>query len=227
MSIHFFILTIVILLAGIFGGIVNYFLFQHKNSDIVSLPRSIFVGAAAAFLVPVILFFIGSDLLIKSQLEPSQLILLASISLIAALVSCFFVLSTADQADDIAREARARVASLEHELNSLQQQLAPIFASETETQYNKESLEILPKSDDFDLSTTSVLQKLNMGPQIFRSVPGICLQSDFDETVVSKALLVLRQNGLAERMMSEQGVRWYITTLGQRYLYQFQCPLPH
>jgi len=209
-------------MTGVFGGLVNYFLFLQKDADIVSLPRSIVVGAAAAFLVPVVLFLVGSDLLRQSQFEPSQLILLASICLIAALVSRFFVLSTADQVDNMARDARARIASLEHELNSLQQRLAPIFSSETEPQDNSNTGETLPQSDDFDITTTSVLQQLNIGPQIFRSVAGICQQSELDEGAVSKALLVLRQHGLANRMLGEHGVRWHITPLGQRYLQQFQ-----
>lgn len=222
MSSHFFILISVILMTGVFGGLVNYFLFLQKDADIVSLPRSIVVGAAAAFLVPVILFLVGSDLLRQSQFEPSQLILLASICLIAALVSRFFVLSTADQVDNMARDARARIATLEHELNRLQHQLAPIFASETEPHEGQDGIETLPPGDDFDITTTNVLQQLNIGPQIFRSITGICSQAQLDEGAVSKALQVLRQHGLANRMTSEQGVRWHITPLGQRYLQQFQ-----
>jgi hypothetical protein len=208
-------------MTGIFGDLVNYFLFLQKDADIVSLPRSIVVGAAAAFLVPVVLFLVGSDLLRQSQFETSQLILLASICLIAALASRFFVLSTADQVDNMARDARARIAALEHEINSLQQRLSPIFASETEPEEGQDPNQSLPQSDDFDITTTNVLQQLNVGPQIFRSVAGICQHSALDEGAVSKALHVLRQHGLANRMMAEHGIRWHITPLGQRYLQQF------
>lgn len=222
MSSHFFILVSVIMMTGIFGGLVNYFLLLQKDADIVSLPRSIVLGAAAAFLVPVILFLVGSELLLQSQFEPSYLILLASICLIAALLSRFFVLSTSDQLEHLARDARERITRLEHQLISLQQSLSPIFYSETESQELQLAVETLPQSDDFDITTTNVLQQLNTGAQIFRSVTGICLQSELNESAVNKSLHVLRQHGLANRIMGEHGLRWHVTPLGQRYLQQFQ-----
>jgi hypothetical protein len=42
MANHIFIMATVMLLAGIFGGLVNYYLYGEKDPDASSLPRFIF-----------------------------------------------------------------------------------------------------------------------------------------------------------------------------------------
>ena len=49
MANHIFILATVMLLAGIFGGLVNYYLYGDNDPDATSLPRCLVVGIGAAF----------------------------------------------------------------------------------------------------------------------------------------------------------------------------------
>ena len=72
MANHIFILATVMLLAGIFGGLVNYYLYGDKDPDAASLPRFLVVGVGASFLVPVILDMVNSELVLESQGDPSR-----------------------------------------------------------------------------------------------------------------------------------------------------------
>jgi len=61
------------LLAGLFGGAVNYFLIHQiddKFSKSYLIFKSLFLGVAAAILVPLFLNTIGSNILSFKQGEP-------------------------------------------------------------------------------------------------------------------------------------------------------------
>ena len=53
MALHIFVLIAVMLMSGVFGGLVNYYMLSQYDPDTTSLPRSLVVGIGAAFLVPV------------------------------------------------------------------------------------------------------------------------------------------------------------------------------
>ncbi len=221
MASHVLVLVAVMLMAGVFGGLVNYYLHGQHDPEVVSLPRSLVVGGAASFLVPVILSLLGSDLVNQSQGDPGQLVLFAGFCLIAALASRIFIISTTDRIMQVARDARTRSEELELEMHNFQLQMSPLIESETEN----ESLEddnhgVVPEPDDVDVTGTNVLKSLGSGRYIFRSLRGLCKDTDYDEGTVTKTLNVLVARGMAGRVNGVKGVRWYVTEQGRRFLQQ-------
>src|SRR5690625_5517116 len=69
-----FILAAVMGIAGVFGGLINYYQMTQDRDDEAALPRCIVMGIGASFLVPVILFFVQSDLITDIQSDPSKLL---------------------------------------------------------------------------------------------------------------------------------------------------------
>ena len=221
MASHVLVLVAVMLMAGVFGGLVNYYLHGQHDPEVVSLPRSLVVGGAASFLVPVILSLLGSDLINQSQGDPGQLVLFAGFCLIAALASRVLIISTTDRIMQVARDARMRSEELELQMHNFQLQMSPLIESETEN----ESLEddnhgVVPEPDEVDVTGTNVLKSLGSGRYIFRSLRGLCLDTDYDEGIVTKTLNVLVSRGMAGRVNGVKGVCWYVTEQGRRFLQQ-------
>jgi len=66
MTYHIIILVFVMLLAGIFAGLINYYLYSQNDPDKQTLPRCLVVAVGASFLVPVILDALNSEIILES-----------------------------------------------------------------------------------------------------------------------------------------------------------------
>ncbi|TGG95550.1 hypothetical protein E4656_03795 [Natronospirillum operosum] len=221
MASHVLVLIAVMLMAGVFGGLVNYYLHGQHDPEIVSLPRSLVVGGAASFLMPVVLSLLGSDLVNQSQGDPGQLVLFAGFCLIAALASRVFIVSTTDRILQVAREARERAETLEVGMHNFQLQMSPLIESETENESTEDDNHgVIPEPDEVDVTATNVLKSLGSGRYIFRSLRGLCVDTDYDEGTVTKTLNLLVSRGMAGRVNGIKGVRWYVTEQGRRFLQQ-------
>ena len=71
MANHIFALVTIMLMAGVFGGLLNFYMQSQADTDSTSMPRSLIGGLAGAFVVPLVLFLVSSDLVVASQGDPS------------------------------------------------------------------------------------------------------------------------------------------------------------
>ena len=167
MANHIFILATVMLLAGIFGGLVNYYLYGDKDPDAASLPRFLVVGVGASFLVPVVLDMVNSELVLESQGDPSQLLIFTGFCLVSALLSRFFIDNMSDRILNEAHSARQRSEEVEQNLRIIQSELLPLI--DTETEHDSASLDpqITQASTDLDITSGQVLKILSNGRFIF------------------------------------------------------------
>lgn len=219
MANHIFILIAVMLLAGVFGGLVNYYMHGQHDPDSTSLPRCLVVGVGAAFLVPVILDLVNSELVIESQGDPSRLLIFTGFCLIASIVSRFFIVNISDRILSEAHSAKERSESLQHDLRLIQRELMPLIDTETEQDANKEDNEgPLSPDDELDVTSTNVLKTLGSGRYIFRSLAGLCLETNTDENTMLKTLNVMVSRSLAGKVSGKKGMRWHITEKGRRVL---------
>lgn len=217
MANHILILATVMLLAGIFGGLVNYYLYGDKDPDASSLPRFLVVGIGASFLVPVILDLVNSELVLESQGDPSQLLIFTGFCLVSAVVSRFFIDNLSDRIMSEAHVAKQRSEEVEHSLRVIQSELLPLIDTETE----QDMSQVEPDDDDDDLldvTSTQVLKILSNGRFIFRSLAGVCREANQEEGTVLKTLQVLTNRSLAGKVSGKNGVRWHITEKGRRVL---------
>ncbi len=218
MANHIFILATVMLLAGIFGGLVNYYLYGDKDPDAASLPRFLVVGVGASFLVPVILDMVNSEIVLESQGDPSRLLIFTGFCLIAALVSRFFVDNLSDRILNEAQMAKARSEEVQQNLRIVQTELLPLIDTETEQDAASADSAVTSAIDELDVTSTKVLKILSSGRFIFRSLAGICREANEEESAVLKTLQVLVTRSLAGKVGGKNGVRWHITEKGRRVL---------
>lgn len=218
MANHIFILATVMLLAGIFGGLVNYYIYGDKDPDAGSLPRFLVVGVGASFLVPVVLDMVNSELVLESQGDPSRLLIFTGFCLISALISRFFIDSLSDRVLNDAQVAKNRSEEVQQNLRIIQNELLPLIDTETEQDVMEIDEPSSQVTDELDVVSTRVLKVLSGGRFIFRSLSGVCREANEEESTILKTLQVLVTRSLAGKVSGKNGVRWHITEKGRRVL---------
>lgn len=217
MANHIFILAAVMLIAGVFGGLINYYQMNQDNNDPASLPRCIVIGTGAAFLVPVVLDLVNSDLILEIQGDPSRLLIYTGFCLIAAIASRLVIINMSERILREANQAKSQSEMLQHDLKVIKEELIPLIDTETEQDFNSDDNSgPIDVEDELDVTSSKVLKILGCGRYIFRSMAGLCREAASDETTMIKTLNVLVSRNLAGRISSKKGVRWYLTEKGRR-----------
>ncbi|MBU2862241.1 hypothetical protein KO489_00135 [Reinekea forsetii] len=217
MANHMFILVIIILMAGVFGGLLNYYLQVQADTENASMPRSIMGGLAGAFLVPIVLYIVGSDLVETSLGDPSGLLIFAGYCLIAAWASRFAMTTVTQRMKQDVQLAKAKAEETLVELRLLQRELEPLLEMETESDEGSE-VKPLPPEEELDVTTQNVLSALGNGRYIFRSLPGLEAETTLDEHTLTKTLGIIVARDLGGKVLSKKGTRWFITGKGRKYL---------
>ena len=208
------------LLAGVFGGLVNFYLNSQTDPDATSLPRCIVVGIGASFLVPVILDIVSSELIIESQADPSKLLIFTGFCLIAAIISRFFISSISERILLQAQTAHSKTDDVQYDLRLIKEELLPLIETETEQDVDNiySDADVYQAHEELDVTSSKVLKTLGTGRYIFRSIVGLCREANADENTITRTLAVLVARDLAGRVSGKNGVRWYITDKGRRVL---------
>lgn len=218
MANHIFILAAVMSIAGVFGGLINYYQMTQEREDDAALPRCIVMGIGAAFLVPVILFFVQSDLITEIRDDPSRLLIYTGFCLIVAIASRLVLTSTPKRILREAQTARSQVEQMQHELRIMQEELLPLLDTETEQETDLDDNAGPMEPEELDIAASKVLKTLGVGRHIYRSMAGLCREAGADETTIQKSLNVLVNRQLAGKLNTRKGVRWYLTEKGRRAL---------
>ncbi len=221
MANHILILAAVMMIAGVFGGLINYYQMNQETNDPATLPRCIVIGIGAAFLVPVILDLVNSDLLLEIQGDPSRLLIYTGFCLIASVASRVVIVNMSERILREATLARAQSDGLLHDMRLIQEELLPLIETETEQDSSFEESEApLELEEELDVTSTKILKTLACGRYIFRSMAGLCREASTDEVTMVKTLNVLVLRNLAGKVSGKKGMRWYLTDKGRRIVDQ-------
>lgn len=212
-----FSLVAIILLAGVFGGLLNYYMHAHIDSDNNSMPRSLVAGLFLSALVPFALWVVSRDFLEQTSESASGLLVFAGLCLLAAWSSRFLITSVTKTIQAESKHARERTDELMIELRLLQREFEPFLELETETDEGEDVITLAPE-DELDVTTANVLTALGNGRYIFRSMKGLEQETDLDEHTLGKTLGIIVARDLGGKILSKKGTRWYITQKGRQYL---------
>lgn len=208
------VLTFVMLVAGVFGGLVNFYLLNQDNRDTTGMIRCVVVGVGAAFLVPVLLDLVGSSIVDQSRNDPSQLLIYTGLCLIAAIASRVVVTNKIDRTLQAADTAKLEVEDLRIQVRQLQLSLFPLI--ETETEMDSAQVEEGDLLDGLDVAATQVLKALGTGRYIFRTQDSLLKDLELVDSDVIKSLNILLNTGLTGKVNSSWGLRWHLTERGRR-----------
>jgi hypothetical protein len=202
-----------ILAAGVFGGFVNFYLSKPDDVPTPSKLRSVVVGTAASFLVPLFLNMISSNLieLIRAG-DTSKLLVLLGFCLVAAISSTAFIRTLSDRVLSEARQAKKEVQEARAELTEVQSAIQPIVAKETESDRAPVSDVVVPMASTDE---QRILKALSGGRWALRSQSGLAKETALDSALVARLLNELRTAGLVGARTRENGTRWFITDAGR------------
>ncbi len=207
----------VIIIFGCFGGVVNYFMKDENELNIYKFFRSVFIGLAAAFLVPLFLNMISSNLIAEIDIKKSNLLIFAGFCLIASISSKAFI-------DSVSKKI---INELNNKIKDINEEVKPIIEKETETDEppkkelgNEENTSTILFNPN-DSKRVKLLRTLYNGKYTYRSLNGIISDLNMNSIVVNKILNHLISNDYVAQITGKNGMRFYITSKGREFINKY------
>lgn len=231
------------LIAGIFGGLLNFLLYKQQLSDLesarppaatsktfVPLAGNIVLGIGAAFLVPLFLHVIGSDLLGKMSGTPgdgpqySQLLVFGGFCLVASMSAKSFIQSVSERVVRKAENAEKLAGEAKREVSQAQAVLTRLIEPEGEvTPATMKSI----SEESLDASEACVLKALVKAPYVLRASTGISRLEGIEDTDGVLARLQARKLANTIFISGFDGADrpyWYISAQGLALLNKLETP---
>jgi len=101
-------LVVIMLLAGLLGGGVNFVINRDEDKAFKSLIDAVLAGVAASFLVPLFLHMLKNTLVADAVKNPLLLLVFAGFCLVAAISSRAVIRAVSDKALKLAEEANKK-----------------------------------------------------------------------------------------------------------------------
>ncbi|MEQ8408072.1 MAG: hypothetical protein RKH07_07340 [Gammaproteobacteria bacterium] len=218
---YFTSLIFIMILVGAAGGVINFYTVgNRRQADIAVLIRYCLLGIFVTFLVPFVLNIFGSTLIVDSEGDPANMLNYVAICLAVAILPRFFMTNVADNILLETRATTEKVELLQYQLRQLQEELLPLIDTETEDDALADTVSPIdePNANELDATSSEVLKTLGCGRFIYRSLTGLCRESETDESTMVKTLGFLTLKSLAGKVGGRKGVRWYITERGRRLI---------
>lgn len=218
---HILYILIIMIVAGILGGLVNNFLQESEVDDkkdrIHNLIKSVIIGIAATFLVPLFLNMISSDLLKSSEEDYYKLFVYLGFCTVAAIASTSFI-------NSMTNTFIKKVNEIQREVEGINRFIVPIADKMIEDDKIEEYIleDDLKNKDNrsqiYDKGMTgneiSVLKAIHDSIYVFRSIEGISDEIDLNYNDVKDILAELIRRDFVESIMCKKRVRYYMTSLG-------------
>lgn len=201
---HLSLLAVVFFVSGIIGGIAGKIISKYtKDKNKNTLFESILIGIVAAFIIPLLLNMISSDLLTQSEKNNDKLLVVASISLLAATFSRKFLYNMYDNFMNRLNDMDARMEDVEEKTDESQ-----IADSEVrEESFDKYGLSKL----EYD-----IIQSIGNSNYSYRSLTGISRSINVDKEEINKSISSLVSKGyLDQTINSNHQIRWFLTNSGR------------
>ncbi|GAU80020.1 YEATS-associated helix-containing protein [Fusibacter sp. 3D3] len=221
---HLTTIIFIMLFAGVFGGVVNYLMLQDKSNSAKLLKnktfyKSIFLGVAASFLVPLFLNTISSNIIESSEKDIYQLLVFTGFCLIAAISSKTFINSISEN----------MIKELSNSVNNMEEQVGPLIENATERDVNENGLlsnnladdsarKVEVSDDDMHTMEQQVLGSVANGKYAYRTKGGISKETGIPKAQTHQVVNQLIQKGHLSQNGSNPDTNIYITKKGKMNL---------
>lgn len=213
MALYIVVVIFLMLAAGVFGGLINYFLLNLTELDRIKMLRSVVIGVGAAFLVPVVLSLIGNNMVVEAQTDGSQLLIFIGLCLIAAIGSRFVMTNDIDKILRTTEVTKEESQAIYVELNELRELVMPLINTETETaELNEQEVSNI---DTLDITSVELLKVMRASRYAFRNVESLGKEIQLEVPPVTRTLSALRNKALVGKVNTQWGERWFLTEKGR------------
>lgn len=207
---HIWTLILIILLAGVFGGIVNYFMNNAtKTWDSYDFVKSLFFGAVASATVPLFLETVSSKLIYDSQQEHLKYFVFGGFCLLASVFSSKFLQSLADRILKELNEVKKENKDNKEKVDAIVSQKSDDMRTE-----KFDDTKLKAKAGD---DVEKVIKALQDDKFTFRTINGLASASNTHESTVRAILIHLEDKDYVRQFKRSDGVTlWTLTTKGLR-----------
>lgn len=209
---HMLLIFAIMVLAGMLGGIANYFLSdrqgeQNTRRDWIKYPV---FGVIAALTVPLFLNMISSTLLEGARTKPVDFYVFTGFCLI-------YVVASRRLFENIAQRLLGQIDQVRHDIGHLKQKRdEPAIVkvdNETPKAADPDPREVLSYND------VEILRTLAEESFVYGNLAAICEQTGLPRDFVSQRLTVMKALGVIETRINDKNVlHWFVSARGRAVL---------
>lgn len=210
---HMLLILAIMVVAGILGGIANYFLADRHGEparrDWLKYPV---FGVVAALTVPLFLNMIASTLLEGARTKPVDFYVFAGFCLI-------YVVASRRLFENMVQRLMGQIDQVRREVGHLKQQKRdePIVAPKAEAEPVK-----LAESDPKEVlsyNDVEILRALAEESFVYGNLVAICESTGLARDFVSQRLTVMKAMGVIETRINDKNVlHWFVSARGKAVL---------
>lgn len=206
---HMLLILAIMLLAGILGGIANYFLAERQGHshgrDWIKYPV---FGMVAALTVPLFLNMISSTLLEGARTKPVDFYVFAGFCLI-------YVVASRRLFENIAQRLLGQMEQVRRDVGQLNQKREEIVVARTEL---FKSQEVDPR-EVLSYNDLEILRALAEESFVYGNLAAICESTGLPRDLVSQRLTVMKGLGVIETRINDKSVlHWFVSARGKAVL---------
>lgn len=211
---HMFVIFSIMLLAGLLGGVANFFLSERAaESGGRDWMRYPILGVVAALTVPLFLNMISSTLLEGARTKPTDFYVFAGFCLI-------YVVASRRLFENMAIKLLGQLDLVKRDMQQLKQRrdAAPPSAPK------EERVEALPEPkpeprESLTYNDIEVLRALAEESYIYGNLAGLCDKTGLGRELISQRLMLMKSMGVIETRINEKNVlHWFVSSRGKQVL---------
>jgi len=210
---HMLLILAIMVVAGVLGGIANYFLADRHGEpsrrDWVKYPV---FGVVAALTVPLFLNMISSTLLEGARTKPVDFYVFAGFCLIYVVASRRFF-------ENMVQRLMGQIDQVRRDVGHLKQQKRdePVIAAKTEAEpirlAEPDPKEVLSYND------VEILRALAEESFVYGNLVAICESTGLARDFVSQRLTIMKAMGVIETRINDKNVlHWIVSARGKAVL---------
>ncbi|MFZ4536667.1 YEATS-associated helix-containing protein [Propionivibrio sp.] len=217
---YMLIILLIMVVAGILGGVANYFLSDrqsdHGRSD---WGKYLILGVIAALTVPLFLNMISSNLLEAARTRPVDFFVFAGFCLI-------YVVASRRVFENVANKLLSQMDQMKREMLQLKQQRqdVPLPALRDDPLSVVEApppLALRPEviKESISYNDIEILRALAEESYVYGNLVGLTDKTGLARDLVSTRLTILKNLGVIETRINDKNVlHWYVSPKGKQML---------
>jgi hypothetical protein len=207
----------IMVLAGILGGVANFFL-SDRQGELV--PRDWIkysvLGVIAALTVPLFLNMISSNLLEAARTRPVDFFVFAGFCLI-------YVVASRRVFENAANKLLSQLDQVKRDVSHLKQQKHEVPPSAPVREEAPALVEAAAKSEpakeSLSYNDVEILRAIAEENYVYGNLAGLTDKTGLGRDLVSNRLTVLKSLGIIETRISDKNVlHWYVSPRGKQTL---------
>lgn len=211
---HMLMIFGIMFLAGLLGGIANFFLSERQaDSGKQEWVRYPVLGVVAALTVPLFLNMISSTLLEGARTKPTDFYVFAGFCLI-------YVVASRRIFENVALKLLGQIDQVKRDMQHLKQRREapppPPPAKEEKT----EAPEPRPEPREaLSYNDIEILRALSEESYVYGNLAALCEKTRLGRELVSQRLMLMKSMGVIETRINEKNVlHWFVSPRGKQVL---------